>query len=276
MFGYVRAAADTLTQEEKERYRAAYCGLCRTLGKRHGLSARFGLTYDMTFLLLFLSSLYEPKETQGTCRCVAHPWRSDTYCINEITEYAADMTVALVYHKCLDDWKDEHKLVRRGYASLLSKAYHRVKAQWLEQVSAIEHGMNQLAKIETDPKSGPDNAANCFGIMLGELFCYRNDHWQSSLYQFGLGLGRFVYTMDAVIDREEDRKKNNYNPVLILGRTPEEMREPLMSQIGQAAEAFERLPMLQDAQLIRNIIYSGVWLSYNRMLHEKKENQGNG
>ena len=276
MFGYICANAEDLTQEEKDRYRAVYCGLCRTLGKRHGLSARFGLTYDMTFLILFLSSMYEPKEEYGTCRCMAHPWKKDHYSVNVITEYAADMTVALVYHKCMDDWRDEHKIVRRGYAAMLKRAYQNVSRFWPEQVSAVERGMEELAEIEADPQNGLDEAANCFGRMLGTLFGYRNDLWQSALTRFGYYLGQFIYTMDAVIDCEEDKKKSSYNPVLLLGRTPEEMREPLMMQMGQAAQVFERLPMIQDGNLLRNIIYSGVWQSYNRMLYKRGEEKKNG
>ena len=64
MFGYVIANADSLTDEEKARYKAVYCGLCRSLGERHGLRGRLTLNYDMTFLILLLNSMYEPEETQ--------------------------------------------------------------------------------------------------------------------------------------------------------------------------------------------------------------------
>ncbi len=60
MFGYVQANLSDLSEEERARYRAAYCGLCRTLGQRHGTLSRLSLTYDLTFLMLLLSSLYEP------------------------------------------------------------------------------------------------------------------------------------------------------------------------------------------------------------------------
>lgn len=43
MFGYIQANLPDLTQEEKERYRAVYCGLCHTLGQRYGLRSRLGL-----------------------------------------------------------------------------------------------------------------------------------------------------------------------------------------------------------------------------------------
>ena len=65
MFGYILANRDDLTPEQLARYRACYCGLCKTLGERYGLSGRAALTYDMTFLVLQLSSLYEPECEQG-------------------------------------------------------------------------------------------------------------------------------------------------------------------------------------------------------------------
>ena len=39
MFGYIRPRRDTLLVRDYDRYRAAYCGLCRALGKRCGFAA---------------------------------------------------------------------------------------------------------------------------------------------------------------------------------------------------------------------------------------------
>ncbi|MBQ8401283.1 MAG: hypothetical protein IJX14_05060, partial [Clostridia bacterium] len=100
MFGFIQANIADLTEDEKARYHAAYCGLCRSLGERHGVSSRLSLTYDLTFLTLLLTSLYEPEETLGESRCIVHPTKPHGYMINRYTEYAADMTVALSYFKC--------------------------------------------------------------------------------------------------------------------------------------------------------------------------------
>lgn len=78
MFGFVQANLADLSQEEKERYQGAYCGLCKTIGQRHGHIARLGLSYDLTFLSLLLSSLYEPEEQCSSCRCVIHPCKKVT------------------------------------------------------------------------------------------------------------------------------------------------------------------------------------------------------
>ena len=52
MFGYVRPYGADLSEEEKKRYKAVYCGLCRVLNEKYGLAGRMGLNFDMTFLLL--------------------------------------------------------------------------------------------------------------------------------------------------------------------------------------------------------------------------------
>ena len=73
MFGYVRPADGHLTAEDKSRFQAAYCGLCRSLGRRYGLAARMILNYDLAFLAMLLSR--EPECLTARCRCPAHPIR---------------------------------------------------------------------------------------------------------------------------------------------------------------------------------------------------------
>ena len=57
MFGYLIASATSLTEAERSRYNACYCGLCRTLKERHGQLSRLTLNYDMSFLILLLQAL---------------------------------------------------------------------------------------------------------------------------------------------------------------------------------------------------------------------------
>ena len=62
VFGYIVGHKGSMSQEELARYQGYYCGLCKALEKEYGQLERFGLSFDMTFLALFLSSLYEPEE----------------------------------------------------------------------------------------------------------------------------------------------------------------------------------------------------------------------
>ena len=95
MFGYLIASVSQLQDEEIRRYKACYCGLCRSLKQRHGQLSRLTLNYDMTFLILLLQSLYELPETTGSETCIAHPREKRDWWRSEITDYAADMNVAL-------------------------------------------------------------------------------------------------------------------------------------------------------------------------------------
>ena len=57
-----------------------------------------------------------------------------------------------------------------------------------------------------------------------------------------------------------------YNPLRSLHQLPgyeEEMREIFELLLANCARSFERLPCVEDVDLLRNILYSGVWLKYN-------------
>ena len=55
MFGYIIPNYDELKIKDFKTYHAYYCGLCRSLRERSGVSSQISLTYDMTFLgLLFV------------------------------------------------------------------------------------------------------------------------------------------------------------------------------------------------------------------------------
>ena len=276
MFGYVRTNLQAITDEERERYRACYCGLCRALGKRHGLAGKLALTYDMTFLNLFLTSLYEPEEDKGMLRCIVHPTKPHAYAASEITDYCADMTVALTYHQCMDDWADDRKLSRRAYAKLLEGGYRRVKERWPEQVGLIERTLKDLAAVEQKREQSIEAAAACFGQLMGGLFRMKKDYWSGALHSFGDSLGRFIYLVDAACDFDKDVKSGSYNPVALMGWQPEDMREPLKQVLGASSAVFEALPLLQDAQLMRSILYSGLWQGYNEAMEKRKETATHG
>ena len=65
MFGYVRPPLEVLSQEEADRFRRMYCGLCHTLGERYGLAARFILNYDFTYLAMLLTMPEEETPEQA-------------------------------------------------------------------------------------------------------------------------------------------------------------------------------------------------------------------
>lgn len=273
MFGYLTADTGRLTPEALQRYNSCYCGLCRTLARRHGLIGRMTLTYDMTFLVMLLSSLYEPEENSGTGRCPAHPLRRRQYYLTRYSDYAADLNVLLAWWNCRDDWEDEHRIDRLFLAALLKRRCLRVMQKYPRQSDAISRCLADIHRYETGSEVSADRAADAFGTLMGELFVENeNDFWAPTLRQLGAGLGRFIYITDACIDYADDLKKHRPNPLRSLTDGP---RDPmgdydlLRLLLSDAAKAFEYLPLEQDVDIMRNILYSGVWTGFARAFRKE-------
>ena len=227
MFGYITVNKDTLSEENKKIYQSYYCGLCQTMKSQYGRRAQMALNYDMTFLIVLLTGLYEPDSvTRDGFVCSVHPTKKRTLRTNEITEYAAAMNILLAYYNLIDDWKDDKSLTKKTYAEML-----------------------------------------------------KQDEWQKDLKEFGCYMGKFIYIMDAYEDIGDDVKKKSYNPLIQLmhccnndqEKFDKSCRLMMTSMLSEAAKIFERLPILLHADIIRNVLYSGVWSKYEYIQMKKRK-----
>ena len=166
MYGYIRAYKPEMRFREYDIYHGCYCGLCDALHKRHGAAARWTLSYDMTFLILLLTGLYEPAEEKAERRCIAHPFHKSLHIQSEITAYAADMSILLFRDKCMDDWNDERKITRRAAAEMFRKSYRRIQAQYPQKCKAVQAQLDLLHQMEQQSESNPDLPAGCFGTLF--------------------------------------------------------------------------------------------------------------
>lgn len=266
MFGNLTAQTELLTPEQLARYRACYCGLCRSLKERHGQLGRLTLSYDLCFLVLLLDSLYEPETRQGDEPCIAHPRQARPWQRSEWSDYGADMTIALAYYKCLDDWQDDASLLALAESAALRGSFRRVQALWPAQCAAIEQALAALSAVEKADVPDPDGAAGCFGALMAALFAPRQDRWAPRLQQLGDALGRFLYLLDACLDLEKDALLGRYNP---LRRrygmdNAAHFRDLLRLLLADAVRAFDALPLVQDVSLMQNILCAGVWAGFDK------------
>ena len=131
-----------------------------------------------------------------------------------------------------------------------------------------------IAQAEADRTGYSETPANAFGELMAELFTVRDDRWTDGLRRFARSLGKLIYFMDAACDLQADRKKGQYNPLLLLGiGSGAEFAPQLRLLAGDAAEEFERLPIVQDAELLQNILYSGVWTRFEAAFRPQQEEQ---
>ena len=279
MFGYVTIYEPELKVKDLKKYKAYYCGLCRMLKEKYGFMGQMTLTYDMTFAVILLSSLYENASEAERHRCKVHPIKKQMMLRNEITDYAAAMNVLLAYYHMEDDWQDDRKVTSLMTKSMIHGKVRRIIEEYPRQSRAIRSALEELSSCEKEECTDIDRTAGCFGRLMEELFVYREDLWERNLRKMGFFLGKFIYIMDAYEDLPEDLKKGRYNPLRdMYGKDDYEgrMKQILCMMIAESTAEFERLPCLLDVDILRNILYDGVWNRYNKIQMKKSEDQDNG
>lgn len=279
MFGYVIANKPELKIREFARYKSYYCGLCRRLRVENGRLSQITLTYDMTFLVILLSSLYEPKEYDEEHRCVVHPAKKQKIVYNEITNYAADMNVLMSYYHFEDDWQDEKKVSGLcGQKAFATKA-KKIENKYPRQAKVIREQLKELTLLEEKNETHPDKISRPFGQLMSEIFVYREDAFGDILRRFGYFLGKYIYLLDAYMDLEKDMKKGCFNPFVTCYNEEDfdqNITNMLDSTIREAIVEFEKLPLDLDLPILRNILYEGVKVALSKRMQEKNKVESKG
>lgn len=288
MFGYVNINKAELKMKDFYKYKAYYCGLCKTLKDRYGRFGQLTLSYDMTFLIILLTSLYESDTKQESKRCMVHPAKKHSILRNNITEYVADMNIVLTYHHLKDDWQDDKSLVGLAGSRVLKGAYKKISKSYPRQCDQIRKSLNRLKELEEEFKLNKktrneaadildkelelDSVARCFGELMAVLFVYKEDVWKNSLEKIGFYLGKYIYILDAYDDLQRDMKNGSYNPLIMVQADKSfeaNIEEYLTMMMAECTEEFEKLPCLLDVDILRNILYSGVWTKYEKISKER-------
>lgn len=272
MFGYVLAHKPELKMREYYKYKAYYCGLCKVLKSKYGFIGQMTLTYDMTFLVILLTSLYESETKQEEHRCVVHPTKKQKMLYNEITEYAADMNIILTYYKLLDDWKDEKNPASLVGLRAIHNTFLELKEKYPKKCQVIQKCLVLLQQCEERKEENIDITARYFGKLMSELFVYKEDIWEKTLREMGFYLGKFIYILDAYDDIDKDLENDSYNALLSLyaDKDFEQKCEEMMTYVlAECTNRFEKLPCVEDVEILRNILYAGVWDKFDKKRKEK-------
>ena len=277
MFGYIIVNKAEMKFKEFDVYHSFYCGICRELKKKYGFLGQMSLSYDMTFLAILLTGLYEPQTRLGSCKCVAHPFESHGTRNNIFTEYAADMNLLFACFKCRDDWEDERKAWKFLFGRLLGGKAGRLKEVYREKVKAVRLLMQDFTEAEQAQPMDIDAVSGCFGRVMGEIMAVREDEWEEGLRGLGFYLGKFIYLCDAYEDVEADIRKGTPNPLKERYESldfEEECRTILMMMMSDCCREFEKLPILDNVEILRNILYSGVWYRYEAVREKRRGQSG--
>lgn len=273
MFGYIIVNKPELKVRELEVYQGYYCGLCKSLKERYGNIKRLTLNNDLTFVALLLSSLDLDDSQVTTEACLLHPTQKKKIYRDCYVDYCADMTILFSYYKCQDDWKDDHKKSMWMYQKLLKNSYQKVIQTYPEKCKKIVEALGKLDSLENEQCHNIDELSNCFGEVMAEIICYKNEEWHHDLRKIGFSLGKFIYLMDAYDDLDEDEKKHEFN-VLLDKRNDEHFEEwiyeILSTLMAEVLNSYENLPIVENDGILKNIICSGIWSKYQ----SKKQKEG--
>ena len=234
MFGYVVVSEQDLKIREFNLYRSYYCGMCMDLKENYGQTGRLTLSYDTS------------------------------------------------YYSCLDDWNDEKDPKKKMFAALLKSKSERACALYPEKAAVIRGKLSELSELEKragsreesdlTPAALLDRTGSIFGDLLAEVFDCRKDTWSPALRRVGFNLGKFIYILDAYDDLEKDEKNGSFNPLLSMKDKPhldDYVRGVLTMTLSDCTGAFETLPVVENIDILRNILYCGIWCKFEEVYRKR-------
>ena len=266
MFGYVTIDKRHLTEDEYKTFCAYYCGLCKTIGKRASQLSRLGLSYDITFLALVLSSVSDIGKREAM-RCMLHPFSlKDCIKDNPVLSYAASAGVMLSYLKLKDDWEDDRSIKALFAMALFYRGYKKCSQILKREHEIIINQLDELRSLENIGCNSIDDTAGAFGKILEALFTpdfIKDDSMRRTLAWLGFNIGRWIYEIDAVNDFNDDLKSGAYNTFIKMGYTDfdkcaHDAKLGLTLALEGAASAFELIDFKENREIIAKILYIGL------------------
>jgi hypothetical protein len=275
MFGYVVPEKPEMKIKEYELFRAYYCGVCRSIGRRHGHLRRLSLSYDATFLAVLLSAAAGESIQVNKKRCFVHPLKKRHVVSNSsVVDYASDINIILAYYNLEDKKRDKESLISASALILLKRAFKRLRKKYSDKCGVIEQRLGELIRLEKEKCASIDMAAEPFAKLMEEITAYEplcaDEDTGKILRWLGYNLGKWIYLMDAYDDLEKDIRNGNYNPFIYQYGYNKQGVDAFRQQIREKAEfilfyplneisrAFELLEAKRNRGILENIIYVGM------------------
>ncbi len=269
MFGYVNADKPNMLIKDYAVYRAYYCGLCKSIGKKNPPLMRFTINYDVTFLTMLAHNYNKVEPKFKKALCVAHPiGKPFSVVVNdEVQECIVDINTILGYYKAYDDIADRGSLKHRLAKAYIKGKYKRARRRYPELDEALKKCFGELAELEKQNSKDIDALAQTSADMLVAVAkaCCPNTV-NELLIKLADNLGRWIYLIDAYDDLLKDIKKNNFNPLKPDGELTEEyitktqnmVREKLYGYLNNIREAYDLMDITITEGPLSNVVYVGL------------------
>lgn len=280
MFGYVRYDLPNLYIKDYTLYKAMYCGLCKGIAASCGQTARMGLTYDVAFLSVLLHNIAGIDVKIEQQNCFEHVVKKRPIAVlDDLTRQLGALNTVLVYYKLTDDAEDGTR--GSGRRLWFKRGMKRARSAYPKLVSLVETYMKEQSRVEKECSDSPDRAADPSACLMRDLSDYllgdkANEYTRGLFY----ALGKWTYLIDALDDYDRDRKKNNYNPFLLVYACESKMQ--LMERYGEdirflfdtlffgLREDLEHITFYFNRDLSDNVLLRGLPLETMRVMKGEK------
>jgi len=293
IFGYVHPLKNELRFREYDYYRAFYCGVCRSIGRRYGQLPRFTLINETGMLAMILDYTLGSGEFPLIKRktCIAHPVKKiASVKENSFVDYCADINVLLAWYKLQDGWKDDKDLKCLSGMTLLRRAVSKAKRYNPKLAELVKCQIALQSKVEADKCASIDEASHPFATLIGNFCANAATKYDEDLYFLGYNLGKWIYLIDAFDDINDDIKTGAYNPlVLRWEKTTDETAEYFTQRImidvrftlemclATCGELWERITekrrqnetCKEAYDVMNNIIFLGLRAITDRILNKE-------
>ncbi len=270
MFGYINVLKDELKIKDYNVFRAFYCGLCKTQGEIFGNLSRISLSYDFTFLAILLSSLNSESCEYFTGKCMLHPLHKRSFAKRQKDlEYCSYMSMALSYYKIKDDINDRTFSKKIAAYPLFAPHMKRITKKYGGKMKVIKDNLDRLSEYEKANIQNFDITSDTFGKIMEEIFDFNKEN-SEVLRIFGYNIGKWLYTVDAIDDFDDDIQSGAFNPFSskqdIAAAAP-----AVWYNLSEAAKAYELLNLARNKDLLDNVVYLNLNATTERILNKYGE-----
>lgn len=170
MLGYVVSYRPELKVWESEIYKAYYCGVCKSIGRRYGQLPRMILSFDAAFLALVLDCICEDVEVLTNEGCIANPFKRKAIVHSKNVDFAADVMLILAWYKLLDDIDDEGRLYAKIATKLFKRKFKRIYENNRVLCDKIDYNLRILRELEKAKSRSLDKTSHYFAELMADIF----------------------------------------------------------------------------------------------------------
>lgn len=279
MFGYVVPDKMNMFMKDFYAYKAYYCGLCKSIGKKCGQCMRFTTNYDVTFLNIFLHAVMGIVPEYSNETCILSPFKKKSIVKNDsLTEKVVDVNTLLTHYKLVDDKTDDKNLAKAfADRTIVRRRYKMAKANLQEIDKFYDEAYARLRELENSSCESVDRLADPFAQMLRYTVRYLSgDKYTEELGELFYCLGRWVYFMDAIDDVDDDFKDKSFNPFLVgydyidrqtfLNDNKDLLEMLLQGAYNRMSECYKSIKIDTNEGIITNILWYGISMRTKEIL----------